>query len=199
MVGQPGGLAAGGVADGNQPGSAAPRRGHGGNGVGRLPGLAHGDHQRPVVQERFPVAELGRRFRFGRHARQRFDQMPPHLRRVQAGAAPDERHPADSPQLGIGQGQVGQRYPAGGEINPVPQGGHHRLGLLHYLLEHKMAVAAPVHQHILKGNRTQGLVQRPAGAVQKINALPGNYGHLAVLQKAHGQRPAAALTLANQG
>ena len=87
--------------------------------------------ERRRIQERFAVAEFGCRFGLGGYAGQTFHQMATYVSRVQAGAAAYEHYPTNPGELSISQSEVRQRYQAPAKIHAVPEGGGHRLGLLH--------------------------------------------------------------------
>ena len=62
----------------------------------------------------------------------------------------------------------------------------HRLGLLHDLLEHEVAVAALVDEHVFRYDHTQLLVYVLPFQVSVLNTFPGNYRHFTRVQKADG-------------
>ena len=81
------------------------------------------------------------------------------------------------------QGKIGQFHLAGLKVDPAAQGAGHGLRLFHNFLEHKVAVAALVHQGFLQGNGAPFLVQGLAGQVGESYPFPGNYRHFSGFQK----------------
>ena len=151
-VGDAGGLAFLGVADGDQRRALLAGQVHRRHGVGGLARLPDGDHQRARADQRVAVAELRCALGLGRDAGQPLDVMAAHLRRVKAGAAADEHHPLQCADGGGRQRETGQFHTPFGEIGTVSQCGGHGLRLVHNFLEHEVAVAALVHQHVVAGD-----------------------------------------------
>ena len=71
------------------------------------------------------------------------------------------------------------------EIHPVAQDAGHHLGLFVYLLEHEVAVAALVDQHVFRGYGLQPLVDEPAIQVAVFDAFPGYLDHLPGVEEAN--------------
>ena len=104
---------------------------------------------------------------------------------MQAGAAADEHHPVQVGDLLGREGKIGQVHPPGLEIDPLPHGAGHRLGLLHDLFQHEMLVSGLVHQHLFLGDHPWLLVDVVPLQVLVLNPTPGDHHHLTALQERH--------------
>ena len=125
--------------------------------------------------------------------------MAAHLRRVQAGAAAYKHHPLQCADGGGRQREFGKFHAPFGEIGTVSQCGGHGLGLVHNLLEHEVAVAALVHQHVVAGDPSRLLDDGVAVQIEVSHTIAADHGHLPSLQEPHRRRPCPTLQHRQKG
>ncbi len=146
-----------------------PRLAHGLEGVDRLAGLAHADHERPLVEDGVAVTELRRDVDLRGEAGPSLDRVLGDEARVVARAARDDHDLVDLEELlAADPALVENDRPVGRE--PPEQGVRDRTGLLVHLLAHEVVVTGllggfevPVdmkgdrlHDFALEGGHPQG-------------------------------------------
>ena len=110
--------------------------------VGGLAGLADGDHDRAVVDDRIAVAELAGVLRLGRDAGQVFEEELADQAGVERRAAGREDDVLGLRQLAQMVGDAAQHDLAALLVDPPAQAGAERFRLLEDLLEHVVLEAA---------------------------------------------------------
>ena len=118
-------------------GLALPQCGYG---VGRFPRLGDDDKQRALIRHRLPVTQLAGNIHLHRQPAQRLDNVFPHKSRVVGGAAAGDHDFIEPRKFLRRHVKIVRNDPS----VPYPwlDGGFHRPGLLHYLLEHEVVVSA---------------------------------------------------------
>ncbi len=156
--------------------------------VRRLPGLAHRHVQRVRLDDRVPVAELRRRLRVRRDARQLLDHRRADLPHVVGRPAAQDLHPPEAAQLARGQVQPVQPRRAEPLVQPAPQHPLDGRRLLQDLLVHVVPVAVGVRVEDVQvdaGRRLAGVLLL---AAERPELRAGHHGQLAVVQVDHRRR-----------
>jgi hypothetical protein len=109
--------------------------------VRRLARLADGDHERPRVDDRVAVAELGRVVDFDRDAREPFEEELADERRVPRRAAREQHDAVEVPELVVAEVQAVELDVAAAFVDPPEQRVGNDARLLVDLLLHVVVVA----------------------------------------------------------
>ena len=153
-----------------------------GDGVGGLARLGDRDDERPLVERRRAVAELGADVGPGRQPGPVLDRGRPDERRVVGAAAGDQLDARDRPQRLLEAGELVDVDP----VEPVDASGDRlaeRFGLLVDLLEHEMLVAALLGRLGRPVDGRHRALERLAGDVGDGHAPRPDVGDVAVLEE----------------
>ena len=175
------------VRDAEDLGALDARVADGGEGVGRLAGLAHGYHERGRRDDGVAVAELARGLHLGGDARPALDKVFGDESSMEARAAGNHVHAVHQVQLLVGEAQF-----VDVELASAGHAAHERVAhharLLANLLEHEVGVAGLLgHIHVPVHVRDLGFDNVALG-IGVLDGIRRELGELAVLEHHHVTR-----------